>query len=409
MTAQTSNESELAATPGASFLDRVILALLLAFPSTGFIQKYTGLAGVAGYILLVGTMVYLVSHFGARFAPALRSHYRALSLLSISGLVLGFALLHPLEDSRGLGKSSDRDDGLNMAASRMAHGESPYYPPHKSIGPLSVLPGSVILAAPFVAMGNSGYQNIFWLAVFLTACCVNFRDKALALLMLLGPLAISPAALYEFVSGGDMLANGIYVAVFFLITLRSWTKPATCEWVKWGTCILLSIGLASRSNFLLLTPLFGATLWRTVGFRHALVASSFVVLVAAAITIPFYLHDPAGFTPLLAKQKMAIVDHSLPWASAAMIGTTALVGLFGAVALLLTSSADLNRSFFRWCAVVTLWPMISAVALFSLVNGHLDFGFMRDRFGLMYVFFALLGWGGQLLQGLQSSDKSSLS
>jgi hypothetical protein len=38
--------------------------------------------------------------------------------------------------------------------------------------------------------------------------------------------------------------------------------------------------------------------------------------------------------------------------------------------------------------------MVCAVVSFSVINQHLDFSFNRDRYGLMYVFFALLGWGG---------------
>jgi len=32
------------------------------------------------------------------------------------------------------------------------------------------------------------------------------------------------------------------------------------------------------------------------------------------------------------------------------------------------------------------------------VHGAPDFGFLRDRFGLMYIPFALLGWGGSWLR-----------
>lgn len=397
MNVSDTTESEARFKATMPIRDLMILALLLALPSTGFIQKYTGLAGVAGYVTLVALALFLTGRFGACFAPGLRRYYRHLSVLSLAALAIGFAILHPIEDAKGLGKSSDRDDGLNLAVTRMVNGKSPYYPSDKFAGPLSVLPGSVVLAAPFVALGDSGYQNWFWLAAFLYVTCRYFKDKAVAIVMLVGPILLSPAALYEYVSGGDMLANGIYVALFFLLTLKSWSAPDAPGWSKWSTCVMLGIGLASRSNFLLLIPLFTAALWRMAGLRQATVATVCVLLVAAAITIPIYLHDPAGFTPLLAKHKMAIVDQVLPWASKAMIGTTALFGVLAAWAMLRCSSADVIRTFFRWCTLVTLLPMVLAVSLFSGVNGHLDFGFMRDRFGLMYVFFALLGWGGRLL------------
>ena len=369
------------------------LALLLAFPSTGLVQKYAGLAGVAVYVAAVVGVVFLIARFGGLAAPWVRRHFRSLAVVAVSSLAAGFVFLHPLEDGRRPGKSSDRDEGLALAVTRLAEGRTPYYPQNPVAGPLSVLPGAVILASPFVALGNAGYQNVFWLAAFMAASAYFLRDKALALLFALVPLGISPSALYEFVSGGDLIANGIYLAVFLLLALEAWTRPGAPAWSKWASCLMLGIALASRSNFLLLVPLFGAALWRSVGFPKALLASGGAVLVAAALTLPFYLHDPAGFTPLLAREKMAGSDHLLPGASLVMIAITALASLVGAWVLLSIPSEDPQGAFFRWCAMVTLCPVACAVVLFSIVQGRLDFEFTRERFGLMYVFFAFWGWG----------------
>jgi hypothetical protein len=51
--------------------------------------------------------------------------------------------------------------------------------------------------------------------------------------------------------------------------------------------------------------------------------------------------------------------------------------------------------------------MVCAVLFASWINGHLDFGFLSDRFGLMYVSFALLGWGGHcgVKDGYPDADK----
>jgi hypothetical protein len=400
------HESETSSDDENSWRNALVLALLLTFPSTGFVQKYTGLAGVAVYVALAISVVFLTARYGSIFAPWLRRHFRTLAALAVIGLAVGFVLLHPLEDGRGPGKSSDRDEGLELAVTRMAHGRTPYYPSDKSAGPLSVLPGSIVLAAPFVALENSGYQNVFWLAAFLFGASRFFKDKALALWLLAVPLALSPAAQYEYVSGGDMLANGIYVALFFLLALRSWSKPNVPGPQKWLACLLLGIGLASRSNFFLLLPLFGAVLWRKAGLRHAIAATGIVVLTSAAITLPFYFHDPAGFTPLMAKQKLAVVDQALPWAGNAIIAMTAMAAILGAVVLLRRAEPGVDRAFFRWCALVTMCPMVCAVALFSLIHGRIDFSFMRDRFGLMYVFFAMIGWGGQIFGQPSSSPVS---
>ncbi len=74
------------ATPRAR--DLWILALLLAFPSTGFIQKYTGMAGVAAYVVGVIALVYITAHVTRRFAPWLSRHFRSLAVDHGSSSVL---------------------------------------------------------------------------------------------------------------------------------------------------------------------------------------------------------------------------------------------------------------------------------------------------------------------------------
>lgn len=380
---------------GRSNRDWMVLALLLAFPSSGFVHKYTGLAGLAIYGIAVAAVLFAVRKLSGRCAPWCRRHFRILGAVVLAGLAICFMVGYPIEDGRGHLKSSDRDEGLNLAVSRMAEGKTPYYPPGSEAGPLSVLPGSIVLAAPFAALGNSAYQNWFWLTIFLLCASVLFRDNALSLCLLVVPLALSPAALYEFISGGDLIANGIFVAAFSLLALKRWSDPSAPAWSRWTACMLLGLGLASRANFILLAPLFGAVVWRLAGFRNALAATTLVVLAAAAITLPFYLNDPGGFTPLMSRHKLAGVNHSLPWASTAMVGATVLVAIFLSWRLLANRGDEPVTAFFRGCAIVTLTPMVCMVLFSSVVNGYPDFSFMGDRFGLMYVFLALLGWGGR--------------
>lgn len=380
---------------GGSNRGWVVLALLLAFPSAGFVQKYTGLAGLAAYVLAVVAVVFFVRNFSASCAPWCRRHFRALGAMVLVGLAVCFAIGYPIEDRRGPGKSSDRDQGLNLAVTRLEELKTPYYPSNPVAGPLSVLPGSILLATPFVALGNSAYQNWFWLTVFLYCAFVVFRDNALALCLLAVPLGLSPAGLYEFISGGDMISNGIFTAAFSLLALERWSSPSAPAWSRWLSCVLLGVALASRANFLLLTPLFGAAIWRIAGVRNAFVAAFLVTLTATAITLPFYFNDPAGFTPLMSRYKLAGADHALPWASTAMIGATILAAGLCALRLLGRRNDQTIIAFFQACTIVTLTPMICTVLLSSVVKGYPDFSFMCDRFGLMYVFFALLGWGGQ--------------
>ncbi|RYD49371.1 MAG: hypothetical protein EOP85_01735 [Verrucomicrobiaceae bacterium] len=112
-----------------------------------------------------------------------------------------------------------------------------------------------------------------------------------------------------------------------------------------------------------------------------------------AITVPFYLNDPAGFTPFLSKQKLSVADSRLPITSTLLVGVTALASLTAAIHVLLRRDGDTTTRFFRCCTLVTLTPMVCVVTIATVMKGQPDFSFMQDRFGIMYVFFAFLGWG----------------
>lgn len=381
-------------------LDLWVLALLLAFPSTGFVQKYAGLVGVIGYVPVLVAMMILSACLTRRFTPWLGRHFHRLALLSVAVLAAGYVGLHPIEDGRGAGKSSDRDEGLELAVTRMMHGQYPYYPQNDQAGPLSVLPGSILLATPFVICGDVGFQNVFWLAAFLIVARRWLRDGARALFLLTLPLAISPAALYEWISGGDLIANGIFVALAVLGVAWVWSKETTSAWSRWLSCLALGIALASRANFLLLLPVILGVLWRLTGPRRAITACVVTGLATVAAILPFYLHNPAGFTPLITREKISFANPELWWLRHLVIVTTLLSACFGAAHLILSRSVNPVRLCLRWCAITTLVPVLLMVALSSLLNRTIDFSFLRDRFGLMYVFFALFGWGGaRLSQG----------
>ena len=67
----------------------------------------------------------------------------------------------------GCGGGSDSDDALNLATRALLHGEYPYRIRTYLGSPATYLPGSLLLAVPFVLLGNAAYQDLFWLAAFL--------------------------------------------------------------------------------------------------------------------------------------------------------------------------------------------------------------------------------------------------
>lgn len=72
----------------------------------------------------------------------------------------------PARQHPRIGRGSDRDDALDVAVRRLAHLHNPYAARTNLGNPVSPLPGSLALAAPFVAAGRSAYQNLFWVGGF---------------------------------------------------------------------------------------------------------------------------------------------------------------------------------------------------------------------------------------------------
>ncbi len=382
----------------AAKLDIAVLGLLLAFPSAAFVQERAGLTGLSAYAAVVLVAVVACAWPCAPLRCWLDRHFILLAAAFLAGLLGCHLALHPFEDGRGPGLSSDRDEGLEIATSRLMNGENPYYPANKVAGPLSVLPGAIVLSAPFVMVGKVGLQNWFWLAALLLACVRHFRDRGGSLLLLCLPLMLSPAVQYEYISGGDLLSNAIYTALFLLLAIHCWTASRLQKRTAVIAALLLGIGLSSRANYLLLLPLFSVVVWRQAGFSRASCATAIVLVSFSVITLPFYLADPAAFTPLNSSNKLALPGATWPWTGVAILAITLLVLLALCMRLLLDTRRVQMGRFFRMCTLATVAPMVCAVIGISILKGTLDFSFMHDRYGLLYLGFALLGWGGTLMQ-----------
>jgi hypothetical protein len=372
----------------------VVLGLVFAFSSSGLIQKYGGIPGLVGFAIGAVLLMTAAGFFLGRRHDSIDRLFPSLAAAALVILLLLLLFLHPIEDGRGAGKSSDRDEGLELAVGRLLRGENPYYGPTAEAGPLSLLPGAILLAVPFVRLGHVGLQNIFWLVVFVVVAAQFLRSRAKALSLAVLSLALSPSAVFELVSAGDMIANGAYVACFLGAAAWVWTRDEHGLAPKLLTAALLGIGLASRANFILLLPLFAACVWRSSGFGKALFASLLAGGVWMATVLPFYLWDPSAFTPLLSRGKLAVTESVLPWADEAILTSSAVLAAGLALRGVLVGKAFAHPHLFRAAALVTLAPMIGVVIAASLAKGAPDFSPMHDRFGLMAVFLAILGWGG---------------
>jgi hypothetical protein len=382
----------------------VVFSLLFAFPSLPLLHRYLGLAGVFGYVGFVALGWFLIRRWLPRVEEWSGRRFGMLCGVLLAGLAVVFAIGYPLENARGVANSSDRDTGLNLAVERLLDGQTPYYPPNDKAGPLSLLPGAIALGVPFAVAGNSAYQNLFWVLAFLITLAWWPAGRPLALALTVGLLALSPAAQHEFISGGDMLSNGLYVPVAMLLCLALARRRTSPAGLLVAASLLLGICLASRPNYGLLLPPFAVAMWRIAGFGRACLSAGIAGALALGLCLAFYLPDPAGFTPLPTGNKLAAIDLVYPYASKAVIlGTLGLT--FLAAGFLFKSRPErVTGDLFRWSALVTLFPMLAAVLLFSWIGGGLDFSFIRDRYGLMYLPFAMIGFGIPLFRSRDLPD-----
>jgi hypothetical protein len=370
------------------------LALCLLIPSTGTIQKYFGTQGALAYILVGLPALLLILRW---ILPTFISNLTEkqafwLALLTFFFLVLAFAVLYPIANSGTINSGSYADEALNIAASELLHGRYPYYQKTYLGNLISPLPGAILFAAPFVLLGNSAYQNLFWLAVFFIFAIRYFKGGVLALTLLWIILVFSPSVLQNLVTGVDYLANTIYVLLLMWWVIRSVSDGTAPAWRKIISSALLGIGLSSRSNFLLLTPLLFSALVQNAGWKPAIKYTVVMCLSFLAVTIPFWLYDPQGFTPLIQQTKKVAQYPVLPF------GGIIIPSVAGVIALAL-SFQRMNRdnvTLFRNCAIVQAFPVLCVIILSSLQAGSLFL--ILSGYGIFFLFFGALAFYTKLIQ-----------
>ena len=359
------------------------------------VQKYLGLAGVGVYIAIASLVLWFGYRYVlARFASTVTN--RQVLWLTAATLVLllaVFCVLYPLAKSHIFGKGSDRDEALNLATTELLKGRYPYYPKTYLGGPISPLPGSLVLAVPFVLLGNSAYQNFFWLFAFLFSMNSYLKDRRLALLLLWVILAVSPVVLHEFVTGGDLLANSIYVLLFVMWMVSAIPQPGFSGWGKFLLAVLLGVGLASRANFILILPLVFSALVQAAGWKSATQYCAITCLILGLMIVPFYLYDPHGFSPLHTADKLGQFQTILPFAA---LIVPLLTGILALILSLHLGNGNLPV-LLRNCAIVLALPVLSGTVLQSIQTANLDFSF--TGYGLFFLFFGAVAaacWPGLL-------------
>jgi hypothetical protein len=295
--------------------------VLWLVPSTALILKYTGLAGLVLLPLAGLSAIIVLTAILCRRTVDLSARW----LVGAGAFaVLLFALLHPLAHSGVLGPGSDREDGLNIALHALVRLHDPYSTTSFLGHQLNPMPGALILALPFYLIGNSAFQNLFWVPVFLWWARNWFGTTSAALWCGLIFIVGCPASLRDFVTGGDYLVNALYVVIAMDLVFVAMHNER--RWYRYAAAIFLSVAISSRPNYVIAVPVLAGTIFQSRGWRRMV---EFLVLVGLgyiALNGPLYYHGLSQLPILQVANKMSDIPSSFH-APLVLPAIGALIGL----------------------------------------------------------------------------------
>ncbi len=360
---------------------RASLWISLVGPSLFVVHKYAGRPGLAAYLVGSALCVWLIPRLPV---PRTSRAKTAWALLTFAAVVIVFALVFPKVNVHTPGRGSDDDDALNLGASALMSGRSPYTERTYLGNVLHQLPGAFLLATPFVWAGTSALQNLFWMPLFFLAARREMADhgedaggETLRMVWLV--LAGCPVVLHEIVSGTGRGSNTIYVLLGLWWLTR--TRRPLVAAAAWG------VALASRANFLFLLPLAFGWLRQRHGTRAALGAISVTSATVLCLVVPFYLNDPAHFGPAEAANRLTGLDAVLPHAA------TAIVLGMAALSIGLSFGRMETAALFRNSAIVQAVPVVGGVALGTVATG--DPALAYATYGTFVLWFVLMAFAAR--------------
>lgn len=369
-----------------SRLDRYIVPVLtgLVFlPSAQLSYKFLG--GVLSAAYLVGLALYLAATFrierDERWGRWVKQHEHWLAIGWCITMITALAVLYPLAQGRYWGGvGSDRDDALMVGIEALLHLQYPYYERTYAGGTLSPMPGALFLGMPFHLIGSVVWQNVAYgfPCVFLAARCLSgWRTRWLLIPVLTtGNIGF----IQDFVTGGDFVLAGIYLAVALILFAdridRAPEKPMQLA----ATAALLGLAVCSRPIYPVALFMATAYAFRRMGPGQAALYGAVAFGVAGAITLPFFLYDPAAFLPedlvnFFPPKWQWVQNIALPLLAVAIAtlpalrhmdkwGLLGLLGICLAVVLLPGSLARMARGYqalYYWVPVALYTVMIILV------------------------------------------------
>lgn len=379
--------------PNPSPVTRADLALATAliFPSLA-IFRMPGWAFAWTYAIGVLTALwllkrYLVPGLTPRIGPTTAAWILSVVLLA---LIAAHLYVHARIDTTGFELAgisvgpSDGDDALDDALSRLFAGKYPYHVLTFLGQPITPMPGALLAAAPFHLLGRRALQNLFWLGVF-ALLLARFRADIRAATWVLGiALVLSQVIVDQLMQGTDYAANNIYVLVAVVGFVRF--ARGGRLWPTLAPTAVLGLALSSRLNFLLILPVVLLPLYREYGVRFATHCGAAVAAGFLAVTLPFYLYDPSGFSPF-GTSGIAARIPGLPYSQLLVPG---VAGAW-AMVLGLRPGAFATERVIRNCFLVQLLLVAGSLLVTALEADGIQLRYAH--FGVLFMFFGLFACG----------------
>jgi hypothetical protein len=357
------------------------LCLSVLIPSIGVCQKYLGVKGVFVYLLagVIGLLVIAV-YEDPLFNLLNEDRARVLAILTAIAMLIIFLIVYPMANSGKFGGGSDTDEAITLAATNLLYGKYPYYARTYLGNPIDPLPGAILLSIPFVLLRNEGYQNLFWMILGCLALKFYFKSWKQALILSWIIVAFSPRLMGLYVTGNDDIANTLYILLSMTLLITLVARYDSKELYRILATTFVGICFSSRANFLFLLPILLVSLMKHVGWKRALAYLTIAGLGFMAVTMPFFLYDPVGFTPFHTMHKLSRFNQVVPYAD--IIITVLTLG--AAVVLSWKWTNGSISALLRNCSIVLAIPVLFSFVIPSLKVLHLK----NAGYGIFCLLFA---------------------
>ncbi|MFL6015009.1 MAG: hypothetical protein ACJ74P_12135 [Gaiellaceae bacterium] len=322
-----------------------LAGFLVSLGSVGTVQKYAGTGVAIVYLLAVTILTPLLVSPLLRQAERHLAGVRGYTAATVVFVVLAAVLVvvYPHANTHVPGQGSDRDDSIGLGARALLHGHQPYAQRTYLGNPVDQGPTVLAIAAPFAAFTAAGWQNLLWLALLLVFL-VRLSSPGVAAAVLAFGFIAAPAVPRDYVTGGDLLANPVYIAAAAWVAYRS----AKTRWWLFAA-VILGIALGSRPNWMFLLIPLAVALTRKGSLRIAARTVGIAAFVGAVIYAPVVV-TRTGRSALTVANMLHPLGH---------FGQYATVALAAVFALWLALRQQ------QWSAPVLFWQMALVQALFA--------------------------------------------